>query len=192
MWVIWANQLLPKALKYGPKSNKSPNLVTLLITYRHVVSSEGVSISMVWVHFVLINKFIVYSHSQSTFRSIRMKRPIEIYGPKYTKIAQSGHTGWSWFLVWYLFGYFLPIFLKCANPGLLFIFVIFHMTQFKYKFIKHRWFGWDSNTVWQDGRCRKIHGAMTSLSANPFFKNGKTRPLFVNFCSFHMINYYKY
>ena len=29
MWEIWANQLLPKTLKSCPKSNKSPNLVTL-------------------------------------------------------------------------------------------------------------------------------------------------------------------
>ena len=29
MCEIWANQLLPKALKSCPKSNKSPNLVTL-------------------------------------------------------------------------------------------------------------------------------------------------------------------
>ena len=29
MWKIWANQLLPKALKRCPKSNKSPDLVTL-------------------------------------------------------------------------------------------------------------------------------------------------------------------
>ena len=29
MWAIWANKLLPKALKSCPKSYKSPNLVTL-------------------------------------------------------------------------------------------------------------------------------------------------------------------
>ena len=29
MWEIWANLLLPKALKSCPKSKKSPNLVTL-------------------------------------------------------------------------------------------------------------------------------------------------------------------
>ena len=28
---IWANYLLPKVLKSCPKSNKSPNLVTLII-----------------------------------------------------------------------------------------------------------------------------------------------------------------
>ena len=33
MWEIWANQLLPQALKSCPKSNKSPNLVTLEMTY---------------------------------------------------------------------------------------------------------------------------------------------------------------
>ena len=32
MWEIWANLLLPKALKSCPKSNKSPNLVTLTMT----------------------------------------------------------------------------------------------------------------------------------------------------------------
>ena len=30
MWEIWANLLLPQALKIRPKSNKSPNLVTLI------------------------------------------------------------------------------------------------------------------------------------------------------------------
>ena len=30
MWEIWAIKLLPKALKSCPKSNKLPNLVTLL------------------------------------------------------------------------------------------------------------------------------------------------------------------
>ena len=34
MWEIWANYLLPKALKTCPKSNKLPNLVTLLQPYR--------------------------------------------------------------------------------------------------------------------------------------------------------------
>ena len=33
MWEIWANKLLPKTLKCGPKSNKSPNLVTLMTSY---------------------------------------------------------------------------------------------------------------------------------------------------------------
>ena len=32
MWEILANQLLPKSLKSCPKSNKSPNLVTLATT----------------------------------------------------------------------------------------------------------------------------------------------------------------
>ena len=31
MWDIWANKLLPKALKSCPKCEKSPNLVTLFI-----------------------------------------------------------------------------------------------------------------------------------------------------------------
>ena len=33
MWEIWANRLLSKALKSCPKSNKSPNLVTLVVTF---------------------------------------------------------------------------------------------------------------------------------------------------------------
>ena len=33
LWEIWANLLLPKALKSCPKSNKLPDLVTLLPTY---------------------------------------------------------------------------------------------------------------------------------------------------------------
>ena len=32
IWEIWANWLLPKALKSCPKSNKSPNMVTLVTT----------------------------------------------------------------------------------------------------------------------------------------------------------------
>ena len=40
MWEICANKLLPKALKSCPKSNKSPNLVTLvhLLPARQIVS----------------------------------------------------------------------------------------------------------------------------------------------------------
>ena len=37
MWEIWAIQLLPKALKCGPKSNKSPNLVTLVVRTDHLL-----------------------------------------------------------------------------------------------------------------------------------------------------------
>ena len=46
MWEIWANLLLPKALKSCPKSNKSPNLVTLHeernLTLKHFLSFSGV------------------------------------------------------------------------------------------------------------------------------------------------------
>ena len=35
MWENWANKLLPKALKSYLKSNKSPNLVTLLLWGLH-------------------------------------------------------------------------------------------------------------------------------------------------------------
>ena len=35
MWEIWANQLLPKALKSCSESNKLPNLVTLAAVIIH-------------------------------------------------------------------------------------------------------------------------------------------------------------
>ena len=31
MWEIWANKMLPKALKSCPECKKSPNLVTLVV-----------------------------------------------------------------------------------------------------------------------------------------------------------------
>ena len=37
MWDIWANQLLPKALKWCPKYNKSPDLVTLAVLYETIM-----------------------------------------------------------------------------------------------------------------------------------------------------------
>ena len=42
MWEIWANWLLPKALKSCPKSNKLPNLVTL-------VDSTDKTLLQVWI-----------------------------------------------------------------------------------------------------------------------------------------------
>ena len=41
MWEIWANLLLPKALKTCPKSNKSPNLVTLAVSRRRPQNGAG-------------------------------------------------------------------------------------------------------------------------------------------------------
>ena len=41
MWEIWANLLLPKTLKSCPKSNKSPNLVTLTMTVPQYLSQLG-------------------------------------------------------------------------------------------------------------------------------------------------------
>ena len=41
MWETWANHLLPKALKSCPKSNKSPNLVTLAEEERGGREREG-------------------------------------------------------------------------------------------------------------------------------------------------------
>ena len=45
MQEIWKNSLLPKALKCCPQSNKSPNLVTLLLR-------------QILVHFVIVINFI--------------------------------------------------------------------------------------------------------------------------------------
>ena len=39
MWEIWANYLLPKAIKSCPKSNKSPNLVTLTAMHTKILGS---------------------------------------------------------------------------------------------------------------------------------------------------------
>ena len=38
MWEIGANYMLPKALKTCPKSNKSPNLVTLMLNPKKYVT----------------------------------------------------------------------------------------------------------------------------------------------------------
>ena len=54
---------------------------------------------------------------------------------------------------------------KWANAGLFFVyFRSFHIRiqltkiQFElYKLKKHRWYAWDSNPGWQDGRRRQIH-----------------------------------
>ena len=53
MWEIWANQLLPKALKTCPKSNKSPNLVTLLNCLVSKISAKMNEISC-FLHFQMI------------------------------------------------------------------------------------------------------------------------------------------
>ena len=44
LWEIWANYLLPKALKSGPKSNKLSNLVTLLFSsemFNYVLNAKS-------------------------------------------------------------------------------------------------------------------------------------------------------
>ena len=43
MWEIWTNLLLPKALKSCPKSNKLPNLVTLILIQNSFSTSKCVS-----------------------------------------------------------------------------------------------------------------------------------------------------
>ena len=43
MWEIWANLWLPKALKNCPKSNKSPNLVTLSLMHTTLVVSREIN-----------------------------------------------------------------------------------------------------------------------------------------------------
>ena len=51
MWEIWANKLLPKVLKSCPKSNKSPNLVTMLLTsktQRLLPDKNKTKFSLVW------------------------------------------------------------------------------------------------------------------------------------------------
>ena len=40
MWEIWANKLLPKALKSCQKSNKLPDLVTLIGPYMQVIDNN--------------------------------------------------------------------------------------------------------------------------------------------------------
>ena len=41
MWEIWANLLLPKAFKRCPKSNKLPDLVTLLLLPRRYKTGQS-------------------------------------------------------------------------------------------------------------------------------------------------------
>ena len=41
MWEIWANELLPKALKSWQKSNKLPNLVTLVVSKWESIRNVG-------------------------------------------------------------------------------------------------------------------------------------------------------
>ena len=54
LWEIWANELLPKSLKSCPKSNKSPNLVTLFVIKwpswsKWLFESESVKINQVYL-----------------------------------------------------------------------------------------------------------------------------------------------
>ena len=58
MWEIWANQLLPLALKSCFKSNKSPNLVTLklddFVVYVRMVKAYY------WYCYVPIHTYLVF------------------------------------------------------------------------------------------------------------------------------------
>ena len=43
MWEIWANEVLPKALKTCPKFNKSPDLVTMYrLTYLPIMYKANI------------------------------------------------------------------------------------------------------------------------------------------------------
>ena len=46
MGEIWANQLLPKALKTCPKSNKSPNMVTLILSLKSLIIESSLMCNM--------------------------------------------------------------------------------------------------------------------------------------------------
>ena len=46
MWEIWANYLLPKALKSCQKSNKSPNLVTLVAYLVQRSTDDGLAVEV--------------------------------------------------------------------------------------------------------------------------------------------------
>ena len=81
MWEIWANQLLPKDLKSCPKSNKSPNLVTLIASKARLNPklrrlSEGLCVSM-----ETINKSAVVVCSPSTYsddQSSNLSRVLQV------------------------------------------------------------------------------------------------------------------
>ena len=47
MWEIWANYLLPQALKSCSKSNKSPNLVTLIKEHSKILHKV---VTIIWCH----------------------------------------------------------------------------------------------------------------------------------------------
>ena len=75
MWEIWANLLLPKALKTCPKSNKSPNLVTLappiLLFYSFFLSRLLLLLPLAPALYTTTNNR--HSHAD-----VEMKSPIEI------------------------------------------------------------------------------------------------------------------
>ena len=71
MWEIWANLLLPKALKSCPKSKKSPNLVTLLpfhIHLLHMVHLSHDSLFLLLFHSLTPLEFIFSFTSTNTFK----------------------------------------------------------------------------------------------------------------------------
>ena len=88
MWEIWANLLLPKALKSCPKSKKSPNLVTLFpilslslfvslsflllpldVVYRNLLTPFFANVLSIF-NFVALLLFCVFSLSFSMLQRI--------------------------------------------------------------------------------------------------------------------------
>ena len=68
---IWANELLPKALKSCPKSNKFPNLVTLATTCKHLkpVARRNKTRQTCWQKLCPIFSFRIAFWMQSSFKS---------------------------------------------------------------------------------------------------------------------------
>ena len=60
MWEIWANYLFLKALKSCPNSNKSPNLVTLVMTQHSIGKTiPRMTFSEVYLTIIKISLFEV-------------------------------------------------------------------------------------------------------------------------------------
>ena len=53
MWEIWTNKLMAKTLKSCPKSNKSPNLVTLIVNTLGLKCANAGRFSFIFVIFKL-------------------------------------------------------------------------------------------------------------------------------------------
>ena len=91
MWDIWANRLLPKALKRCPKSNKSPDLVTLKGTlhYHDPCPCNGLA------NFGILNLRKITCQNKPTLNATNWRRiliEIDLIGPKWKLIhIRSSH-----------------------------------------------------------------------------------------------------